>query len=103
MENQSITETIISQNISHTDVKENHSNNSNSNSTELVENYEIENTPFRIIGNEEEGYFTAFGKYRVSERYKTKEETEENFNVKPWEILINTITACIDFHKTLNN
>lgn len=63
---------------------------------------EIEDTPFQIVGNEEKGYFVAFGKYRVGEVVETKEEALKYFNIKSWNIFINTITACIDIHNTKN-
>lgn len=102
MEKQLMKETTDSQNTLHMDVKENHSNSSDLNS-EMVTANQIEDTPFSIVGSQAKGYFIAFGKYRVSEPQETEEEALNHFNGKPWNILINTITAIINLNKELNN
>lgn len=102
METQHMKEKTDSQNISHMNAKENHSNNSDSIS-DLITASPIEDTPFTIVGSEEKGYFIAFGKYRVSEPQETEELALTHFNGKPWSILINTITAIINLNKELEN
>ena len=37
------------------------------NSSELVTKERIKNTPLDLVGNEEQGYFVALGKYKVSD------------------------------------
>lgn len=49
--------------------------------------------PFKLIGNEEQGYAIAFGKYRVSEIHDTKEKALAELEQEPWLITINLIAA----------
>lgn len=66
----------------------------------------LDNSPFLIIGDQEEGYFLALGKYRISEHFNTPEEvityTKKEFN---WELLTTvmlTITQIAKEHELLN-
>lgn len=62
----------------------------------------IENTHFDIIGNEEEGYFIAMGKYRISSLYSRNEnETLQELGQaillqEMWTIITNCIVILTD-------
>lgn len=78
-------------------------NGDNQISSKVVTNEPIDNTPFRIIGNEEKGYWAAFGQYRISPIYKTelmiREYMENPYN--EWDILINTMCVITHTHKEI--
>lgn len=40
---------------------------------ELVEMYDVADSPMKIVGNEEQGYALVMGKYRVTDWYYSKE------------------------------
>lgn len=57
-------------------------------------NEEIEGAkPFKLVGNEEQGYCITFGKFRVSEIYTTRAEALAELKYEPWTITINLIAA----------
>lgn len=57
----------------------------------------LDNTPFRIIGNSEVGYFLTMGKYRLTEHYNTVDEVIETINREQW-LIISRMISCF-FHK----
>lgn len=60
-------------------------------------NKEIEGAkPFKLVGNEEQGYCITFGKFRVSEIHKTAEHALAELKQEPWLITINLIAAIIE-------
>lgn len=71
-------------------------NQNNSNSTELLERERIENTPYTIIGNQEKGYFLAFGKYKVIENKPTKQEVRDELEKRKWFVMIDTVICLLD-------
>jgi hypothetical protein len=46
---------------------------------------QINNTPFTIYGNEDEGYYILCGKHRLNERKLSKEEALNDCNNISWE------------------
>lgn len=57
--------------------------------TELLHRVKIQNAPFEVVGNEEIGYFIAFGKYKLTTNYNTIEEAQERIEKDQWTIIIN--------------
>ena len=53
----------------------------------MLERELIKGTPFWIIGNSIDGYFLAFGKYRLGDVKNTKEEILEYLNQEMWTII----------------
>lgn len=83
-------------------------NTDNSNSSEIIHREKIENTPFELVGNKDDGYFVAFGKFRVSNRYKIdKQEYEDDviyqrlglqiLYKEQWSIITNLMVLFKDF------
>lgn len=70
-------------------------NNSNSN-YELMKRKNIENTPFTIITIENNEHFITLGKYRLSEKYETFEEAEQNANTIDWNKIMQIIGIMIE-------
>lgn len=69
--------------------------------TQLVEREQLEGTPFWIIGNNEEGYFLAFGKFKMTERYKTKDEVIEYLNSNEYNIIAQMILCTLEHQHLL--
>lgn len=59
----------------------------------------IENTPFRTVGNEDQGYCLTLGMFRITETKKTPEEAEQILSEQPWNILLNVIDVCRQIDK----
>lgn len=72
-------------------------NESSNNSTsgkknhQLREREQVGDTPFQIVGSEEDGYFLAIGRLRITEGGETKEELLRKLEVRDWELIINMI------------
>lgn len=81
---------------SYTDMNaaKNHTNNS-----QLVSREEIDGTPFHIIGNEDVGYFLAFGRYKLTENQPTKETVLLLVEAEKWNILANMIALMLDIDR----
>lgn len=69
----------------------------NSNSSQLVEQEPIENTPFKVVGNENYGYFVALGNKRLTEPQPTKDEAIAHLtdHKKWWQIILNLIITLV--------
>lgn len=65
-------------------------------SSELLERERIENTPYTIIGNQEKGYFLAFGKYKVIENKPTKQEVRDELEKRKWFVMMDTVVCILD-------
>lgn len=55
---------------------------------QLNERQQMENSPFWIIGNEEDGYMGTLGKYQITERFPTKEAVQQHFETAAWNIIL---------------
>lgn len=64
--------------------------NSQSN-TQLLTREPIKNTPFTIVGNEEQGYIITMGKYKLSEPYKTNILADLAIKRSDWMLTINVM------------
>lgn len=69
-------------------------------STQLVEREKIENSPFEIIGNKDHGYFAAFGKYRITEKFENMQLVKDYLESHKWEVVVNLILTLIDVDRT---
>lgn len=65
-------------------------------SSELVERKEIKNTPFEIVGNPEQGYFLALGRFRLTNPEKTKDEVLIKLRQDRWNIITTMIATIAD-------
>ncbi|AXH76241.1 MAG: hypothetical protein [Microviridae sp.] len=63
---------------------------------QLVSRKKIDGTPFEIIGNNEKGYFLAFGKYRLTDLFETIEEVQMHIASNHWEITAILIAVMIE-------
>lgn len=68
--------------------------------TQLLEKFEIKETPFTIIkDNERETYFGVLGQYRMTEEHKTKEEAITEITKMTWNNILNVIIAIHNIQK----
>lgn len=76
-------------------------------SEELIQRAKLGETAFEVVGNNENGYFIALGKYRLTEPFKPIEtithDTLASFGSnllenKMWEIILNLLTLFQEFH-----
>lgn len=67
----------------------NYSNEENENS--LIQREFIKNSPFEAIKHEKSGWFAVFGKQKISNEYKTKQDLLNQFEAVNWEILMNAV------------
>lgn len=65
--------------------------NHNSTSSKLIEREPMENTPFWIIGTNEEGYFAVLGKYQITEKFPTKQAVRDHIDIFVWEIIMKIV------------
>lgn len=59
---------------------------------ELISNEPIKGTPFRMVGNEFNGYFIGLKNYKITDTYDTKEEALERLEAEKWEVIARIIT-----------
>lgn len=90
---------ITSENTSSQEKEEN--NSAYSKNTELLQRIELEDTPFKMIGNETDGWVGTLGKYRLTEPFEEKEQLEKYLQKNNnWELLCNVISIMVK--ETLN-
>lgn len=65
--------------------------NPNLKSSELIHREDIPNTPFKISGNEDKGYFITLGKYKLTNNYITIEQAKDAILTNQWTIIMNMI------------
>lgn len=63
----------------------------NSTYSKLIEREPMQNTPFWIIGTEEEGYFATLGKYQITEKFPTKQAVKDHIDTQVWEIIMKIV------------
>ncbi|WVR22141.1 MAG: hypothetical protein [Malazfec virus 5] len=65
--------------------------------TEIMEQREVKDTPFRLTGNEEQGWVATLGMYRVSEPEMEAEKLEKWLRKSNnWELLTNVISVVVE-------
>lgn len=62
----------------------------------LVDRIPVKNTIFSIIGTQQNGYFIAVGKYRVSKGGLTKKKCQELIDQKDWELIFALMGIAIE-------
>lgn len=58
---------------------------------ELIKRFEVENSPFTIIWEENIGWYAVIGNYRMTEARQTKEAIEKEIKVPTWEMIIRVV------------
>src|SRR5688572_21498628 len=79
-------------------VEETHKENST-----ITENERIENTPFRIVKDEEGKYFLTMGEYRITEKCDSKIIALDKLKTEKWLILMHMIVIVIEKNKIEEN
>lgn len=64
-------------------------------SSQILVNEAVKGTPFRVVGNNTQGYALTLGKYRLTEPKPTKEEVIENTIYVDWNLIANMIVTVI--------
>lgn len=62
----------------------------------------VEGTPFALI-KENDAWFIAFGRYRASDLYKTKEQAKKDIKQKDWDLILTTMSIMIEEITNLKN
>lgn len=62
----------------------------------LMYREQVENTPFHIVGMPEEGYFTALGKYMVTNKTETIAEQEKLIKDRDWMLILSAMRVVFD-------
>lgn len=66
----------------------------------LIKREKVEGTPFHLVNANEEGWFIALGKYRMTEvGYYTKSELEVMVMNKDWTLILDTIAVLTEGQK----
>lgn len=61
--------------------------NTTDNKNYLIEFTDVENTPFKIVSQENE-FFGIMGKHRITEKYEDKEQLEKELRAFDWNRLV---------------
>lgn len=56
-------------------------------------NYQIPETPFRMVGNQQQGYMITMGKYQMTLPKKTELQALNEMEEKRWQIIANMIIS----------
>lgn len=77
---------------------QNSTDTDNKQSSHLMINDPIENTPFRLVGHTEKGWFIAMGNTRLTEFHFTKEEALEYLHDrhKVWDLMLTMMITVAD-------
>lgn len=62
----------------------------------------VEGTPFALI-KEDNAWFIAFGRYRASDLYLTKEQAKKDIKQKDWDLILTTMSIMIEEITKLKN
>ena len=68
-------------------------------SSELLEMDKVENTPFHVVGSNDQGFFIALGKYRISTVQPTKESAIEWVSKNMWTVVLILVDTLILLNK----
>lgn len=74
-----------------------------SDSSERFTNEEIENTPFRLVGNKTQGYAATMGNYKITPQFKTMREVAIYLDNNHFNVIANmivTLPAIMKQHAT---
>ena len=67
----------------------------NEKSTSTIMNETIDETPFRMVGNHEKGFFIAMGNYRLTEPTPSILEAFNKLDYEKWHIIIRVIDSIL--------
>lgn len=67
--------------------------NKQNSSEELIEQEEVEGTPFKLVNIRKGGWFIALGRHRLTEMQENKQELIEKIVNKDWTLVLDTIVA----------
>lgn len=67
----------------------------------IITNEPITNSPFRLIGNINQGYAIAIGNHRLTEPKPTKKEAIEELDHNRWNITANMIVAITETYRKI--
>ena len=73
------------------------------NSDELLSYYQVENTPFTIVNEQNERYWVTMGKYRISEPFTTADEALEDAKRADWFRMMDVMSIMIEEYKPTKN
>jgi len=59
----------------------------------------IENSPFKIIGNEEKGWCAVLGRHRLSETKATAEQVKDWMEENVWTVIFNVVATMIQINE----
>lgn len=66
-----------------------------------VTNEQLPLSPFRLVGNTEQGYTITLREYMLTERKPTKEEAIALIPETDWKFMINTLTAIMNIYQDI--
>lgn len=75
---------------------------SNKQGEELIQKDEVNNTPFVIITINNES-FGAFGKFRITEMFHTKQQCKTELLRMDWNNIVKIMTLVVELMNTKNN
>lgn len=78
-------------------------NSSEQKNEQLIERYQIGESPLWIVGNKEKGYTVAIANRRLTVWFKSVEEAEHYLEDNKWEMTIKLIYECYDIIQEFNN
>jgi hypothetical protein len=53
--------------------------------------HEVEESPFTVVGNNENGWVGTMGKYRITEQFNSKEEAIKDVEVITWNRIVQVL------------
>ena len=71
-------------------------------SSELLEREAVNGTPFWIVGNQDEGYFLAFNKYKLTHK-KSKKAVLDELNFEMWNIVSKLVILLMEIKAESDN
>lgn len=67
---------------------------------QLVENFDVENTPFTVVHFTEKGhYFGALGKYRLTEYYDNRAKAEKEVRRLDWNNIFRVLAVILETYE----
>ena len=68
---------------------------------ELLEQHDVTNTIFTIVGNKLRGYAITVGKHRLSD-WQSKKQCHDQINQKDWHLIFALMSVAIDYQEFQN-
>ena len=64
--------------------------------------HDVEDSPFVVIGNDENGWVGTMGKYRISEEFKTMEECKKDLEKITWNRIVQVLVLINQINEVKN-